>query len=340
MKTISIVLVFVLTILTNPQRILSVNVETVVTNLKVPWAITKKNNTFYLTERGGTIVTVSGEKVTRNEVSFKKMLSTRGEGGLLGFVLKPSSLNKGIIYYTYVQDGEYFNRVAYVSQNGNTWMEGKTIIDRIPGSVIHNGGRVKIGPDNKLYVTTGDAAQKMLAQNVNSLAGKILRLNLDGTIPEDNPFQSSYVYSYGHRNPQGLAWNKDGTKMYASEHGPIGFDEINDIIPGGNYGWPLIKGNETQKNMIKPIFHSGQDTWAPTGMAYKDRKLYVTALRGEKLLSFHLDTKEVETVYSSAGRLRDILFDSKAAYIVTSNRDGRGNPSEVDDRLIRLQGKF
>ncbi len=210
------------------------------------------------------------------------------------------------------------------------------LLDKIPSGRVHHGGRLEIGPDNKLYATAGDATEPSLAQDKNALAGKILRLNLDGSIPNDNPFQNSYVYSYGHRNSQGIVWAPDGT-MYASEHGNNRNDEINRIEPGQNYGWPVIEGNVSQEGMMTPIFTSGNDTtWAPSGMDFYDGKLYVAALRGTALLAFDIEKKEYREVITGLGRIRDVYIEGEMLYFVTNNTDGCGNPQPNDDKLYKI----
>ncbi len=145
----------------------------------------------------------------------------------------------------------------------NVWREESLLLDNIPSGTYHHGGRLKIGSDGKLYVTTGDASAPDIAQDLDSLGGKILRMNLDGSIPNDNPYPNSYVYSYGHRNPQGITWSSDGT-LYSSEHGSRANDEVNLIEAGQNYGWPIIEGYEEQEGMVSPLFTSGDtNTWAP-----------------------------------------------------------------------------
>jgi glucose/arabinose dehydrogenase len=337
---IKIVIISMFCLLLNPIVVTQAETENVAINLQVPWEISKDGNTFLITERTGNIVEVKDGIATRYNVQLKKQLSNKGEGGLLGFQLHPTSNDRGFIYYTYVEGNNLFNRVTTVRKGDNNWIEENLLLDRIPGAVIHNGGRIKIGPDGMLYVTTGDAAQEMLAQSRSSLAGKILRMELNGQVPVDNPFQGSYIYSFGHRNPQGLAWDEEGTKLYASEHGPIGFDEINEIVPGGNYGWPIIKGNETRPTMKTPLFHSGNNTWAPAGMDFRNNVLYVAALRGSQLLAFNLGTNKVTSAFANVGRIRDVLIDEDNFFIVTSNTDGRGNPAPNDDRVIKIEDYF
>jgi glucose/arabinose dehydrogenase len=234
----------------------------------------------------------------------------------------------------------------------------KTLIDNVAGSNNHDGGRLKFGPDRKLYWTTGDAQTTRFAQNLSSLNGKILRLNGDGAIPADNPFPNSYVYSYGHRNSQGLAWQPKTGRLYATEHGPSGFqgccrDELNYIEPGKNYGWPAIRGDETREDMVSPVLNAGtSETWAPTGATFVTRgpwagSLLFTGLRGQTLYRVVLDANDPRKVekferyfYRQFGRLRDIVEGPDGnLYLLTSNRDGRGSPKDDDDRVIRLSFK-
>ncbi|RBW71242.1 PQQ-dependent sugar dehydrogenase [Bacillus taeanensis] len=323
----------------------AINNEVVVLaqNLKIPWEIEKVEETFYLPERGGKIITIKGVTGKRDNVITTKEIVSEGEGGLLGLALAPDFINsrQAYIYHTYRKNGEILNRVILAEQTEDGWQEKTELLNEIPGSMIHNGGRIAIGPDQKLYITTGDGAKPERAQQLTSLGGKILRMNLDGSIPTDNPFVNSYVYSYGHRNPQGLAWDEGG-QLYASEHGPSGefgqeaHDEINLVKPGKNYGWPLVIGDQTKEGLETPLFHSGNDTWAPAGIAYKDGALYVTELRGSKLRRFDLETGEQSIVLEGFGRLRAILISDGYAYIVTSNRDGRGSPAPEDDRLMKI----
>ncbi|MEL7654655.1 MAG: PQQ-dependent sugar dehydrogenase, partial [Bacillota bacterium] len=222
--------------------------------------------------------------------------------------------------------------------------------DKIPGWLVNVGGRLKNGPDQKLYITTGDAGNPSSAQDLSSTAGKILRIELDGRIPEDNPFPNSPVYSLGLRNPQGLTWSSKNV-MYATDHGAAAHDEINIIEPEGNYGWPIVQGDEVSSELksIKPLIHSGDETWAPSGIAFVNQgpwqgKLIAAALRGEQLLGFPLNNngtkvKEIESwLKDEYGRLREVVQAKDGTiYITTSNRDGRkGVPDIADDRILRL----
>ena len=317
--------------------VLQPEIEVIAENLRVPWSIDRVNESFYLSERTGSIVKVENGKMERQQVNLEKPLAKAAEAGLLGFVLDPdfTDSQKAFAYYTYSDNGrDQFNRIVILDYDGDRWTEGKILLDRIPSAAYHHGGRLKIGPDNLLYITTGDATTPETAQDLTTLNGKILRMNLDGTIPNDNPFPNSYVYSYGHRNPQGLVWI--GRTLYASEHGQSAHDEVNQIKPGANYGWPVIEGLEEKAGMETPLFQSGEETWAPSGMAAFDGKLYAATLRGNAVREFDLEKKTTSPVITGLGRIRDLFIDGDYLYFVSNNTDGRGTPDEKDDRLYRV----
>lgn len=312
--------------------------EVIVENLGVPWSIEKLEDIFYITERSGNILEIEGGEVERQRVELEQEISTASEAGLLGFVLAPdfSESSLAFAYYTYEDNEGQFNRVITLHLEDNVWKEEGLLLDKIPSGSYHHGGRLKIGQDGKLYATTGDASEREIAQNLDSLGGKILRMNLDGSIPSDNPFTESYVYSYGHRNPQGMTWLPDGT-LYSSEHGNDANDEINRIEAGQNYGWPIIEGYEEQEGMISPLFTSGDEsTWAPSGMDYYNGKLYVAALRGTAVLEFDLETGEHREVITGLGRIRDVIIEDNYLYFISNNSDGRGNPKKNDDKFYRI----
>ena len=260
--------------------------EVVAQNLDIPWEIAfLQSGDLLVTERSGKLLKIGSETKVIKEIEGVRHI---GEGGLLGLTLHPNfSVNNFIYLYSTTQDSNGIsNRVERYRFSNDTLSERKVILEKIKGSSNHDGGRITFGPDGYLYITTGDAETPNLAQDKNSLNGKILRIKDDGGIPEDNPFGNA-VYSLGHRNPQGLAWDKNGT-LWETEHGPSGIqtgnDEVNIIIKGGNYGWPTIKGDQTKEGLISPIIQSGtKDTWAPSGMAYYDGSLFFSGLRGEAL---------------------------------------------------------
>ncbi|MBS4194922.1 PQQ-dependent sugar dehydrogenase [Lederbergia citri] len=309
-------------------------------HLEIPWSITKKDNLFYISERHGTITSIdehTGEK-KQLPVILRKHLYAGGEGGFLGLELIPNTDLEAFAYHTYEEDGKILNRVIRIVKDSNAWRETEVLLEKIPGAQIHNGGRIKIGPDNKIYVTAGDAAVPESAQNTYSLSGKIMRLEFDGSIPKDNPIKDSPIYSYGHRNPQGLAWTEND-QFYETEHGQSAYDEINMISPGKNYGWPDIQGDEQKPGMESPIFHTNRDTWAPSGTVYHKGKLYIASLRGEAVRVYDFKKIDASELIEGYGRIRDVLIDGDFLYFITNNTDGRGTPAENDDRLIKIDLK-
>lgn len=335
-----------------------VQLETVVEGLHIPWAAEfAPDGRIFLTERPGTVRVVRDGKVDLRPWAEIQVAHV-GEAGLLGLALAPDFARTGAVYvyHTYDDGGRLWNRVVrLVSRGGGSGQIDKVIIDRIPGGVVHDGGRIRFGPDGKLYVTTGDAREPGQAQNRASLAGKILRLNPDGTIPDDNPFLGSPVYSLGHRNPQGLAWHPQTRTMYEAEHGPSGEfglccrDEINVIEAGKNYGWPEASGRGGAPRFVDPIADSGaSETWAPSGILvpsagpWRD-SLLVAALRGSQLRRLILSgpgfarVASQEVYFREPGRLRDIFQGPDGTlYLLTNNTDGRGTPRPNDDRLLRI----
>ncbi|SEQ89063.1 Glucose/arabinose dehydrogenase, beta-propeller fold [Virgibacillus subterraneus] len=308
-------------------------------NLFIPWTINKSGNNFFLSQRDGSVIQIDGDLglVEVQDVEVSEDILHEGQGGFLGFTLAPdfNTSKMAFAYHTYQEDGEILNRIISMSLKNNIWTEEDVLLEGIPGGEINTGGRIQIGPDEMLYATTGDTGQAEKAQELDSLAGKILRMELNGEVPEDNPFDNSYIYSFGHRNPQGLAWDYEGN-LYSSEHGESGHDEINLIKAGQNYGWPVIEGDEEASDMIEPIHHSGDDTWAPSGMAFNDGQLFVASLAGSNIFTYDIASSEVSEFFGDAGRLRDIMIEDEALFTITNNHDDRGEPSEKDDRLIQI----
>jgi glucose/arabinose dehydrogenase len=332
------------------------DINTVAGNLKIPWAIDiSEEGNIYFTERPGTIRMIdNGKLIQQPLIEFQSPFTSQGEGGLMGIALDPDFSQNHYIYvmHSYTDNNQLYNRVVRLVEQDHQAFIDKVLLDRIPGGRIHNGGRLKIGPDHKLYITTGDSGIPLLAQDITSNAGKILRINLDGSIPEDNPFYQSPVYSLGHRDPQGITWNEQNI-LYESEHGQTAHDEINIIYPGENYGWPLVQGDEDIKEMKlqKPLIHSQNETWAPSGIAWISQgpwkgKLLVAALRGERLISITLNeagtgVEQLETWFKGEyGRLREVVQAKDGTiYLTTSNMDGRGNPDQTDDKILKLTPK-
>jgi aldose sugar dehydrogenase len=305
-------------------------------NLNIPWAMDfLPNDTMIFTQRGGDVDLLDNNGV-KNIGHIN--VTANGESGLLGVAVDPQfSQNKYIyLYYTSATG----NRVSRFILNGK--LENETVLlDKIPSASIHNGGRLKFGPDGKLYITTGDANNRTSAQDINTLSGKILRMNKDGSVPADNPFKN-YVYTYGNRDPQGLAWNPSNGILYESEHGEIQNDEINILIPGGNYGWPIYQGNNNAPGYQTPLSVYTNFTLAPSGMAFYNNKLYVAGLRGTQVRQINLADNGTsitgqQAILTQFGRIRDVVAHNGYIYICTSNRDGRGIPEIGDDKIIRIK---
>lgn len=331
-------------------------VSTVASGLDTPWALAflpvspsqgGPSGGMLITERKGTVRFVDANgKLSPNVVLELESVKEIGEGGLLGIAIHPdfSSNGKVYLYYTYGErSSQTLNRVSVFKYESEKLSGEKVIVDEIPGAANHDGGRIKFGPDKYLYITTGDAQEPSLAQDKNSLAGKILRVKDDGTPAFGNPFNNR-IFSYGHRNPQGITWDKDGS-VWETEHGPSGSesgnDEFNKIENGKNYGWPEIRGTQKKPGMVTPVVESGDGTaWAPSGLAYLNNKFYFSGLRGSALyeVSFNGNTPTLKTYFKGDfGRIREVVAGPDGMlYISTSNYDGRGAPKAGDDKILRV----
>ncbi len=315
--------------------------STIAEELEIPWEMAfLPDGSIILTERPGRVrlVDPSGKLQVQPLLVINEVAAV-GEGGLLGLALHPQFPTNGWIYfyYTYQSGSGLANRVVRYTMQGQSLTNPTVIFEGIPGGNIHNGGRIKFGPDGLLYIGTGETGIDTLAQDLNSLAGKILRLKDDGTIPANNPFPNSAIYSYGHRNPQGFAWDDIG-QLWETEHGSSAFDELNLIQAGRNYGWPEVRGETSGPGMTGPKLHSGNDTWAPSGLTFFKGSLYFAGLRGQSLFKYDVSTgKLTRYLNGNYGRLRDIVSGPTGLlYVLTNNRDGRGIPLPGDDRLIRI----
>jgi len=300
-----------------------------------------------VTERHGKVRLIdSNDNLQSEPVAILNSVKEIGEGGLLGITIHPNFATNHYVYlyYTYSENnGNVLNRVVRMTYQDEQLKNEQIIIDRIPSASNHNGGRIKFGPDGYLYITTGDAENPSQAQDIRALGGKILRSTDEGKPAPGNPFDN-LVYSYGHRNPQGLAWDSTG-QLWATEHGRSGvlsgLDELNRIEKGANYGWPTIQGDETKTGMKTPKLHSGSlTTWAPAGAAFVKNSIFFGGLRGQTLYEAVIDKDNIslkEHFQGQFGRIRDVIRGpDNMLYITTSNRDGRGNPAASDDKIIRV----
>ena len=318
------------------------DVTVVLDNLEIPWDIVfLSDSKILVTERVGQITYFDFDTDERRKINISSESEHRGEGGLLGITLHPDFEKNSYIYFYLTQRASIglVNRVERYTWQNTSLINQKTIISNIPGAAIHDGGRISFGPDGFLYITTGDASVPSLSQNTSNLAGSILRITDDGGIPTDNPFGNE-IYSFGHRNPQGIAWDDRGF-LWATEHGPSAYDEINLIKKGANYGWPNSVGDRVESNTTAPILHSGNNTWAPSGAVYWDGSIFFVGLRGSAIYEAVLDGENVlelkEYYKNEFGRLRSIsLGPDGMFYITTNNKDGRGNIRSGDDKIIRL----
>ena len=322
------------------------NVQILATNLEKPWAIEVVDDRIFITEKIGKIRVIESDELLDKPLATLRVADIF-DGGLLGIAAHPDFSNNHFlyVYYTYVEDDQLLNKVQRITESENQLIDAITILEKIPGSKFSNGGVIKFGPDNKLYVATGAGSDSSHdAQDLESLAGKVLRLNDDGSIPDDNPFSNSPVYSYGHSNPRGMAWDESGN-LYLTETGPTKNDEINLVNAGKNYGWPEQQCSGDEKFVdsiicydpaIEPggiVFYSGDKLEIQSDMI-------MASMKPENLDILKISDKEVESqksILSGLGRIRDIAQGPEGyLYIITSNTDGKAFPDSDDDKLVRI----
>lgn len=344
-----------------------------VENLEVPWSLVfLPDDRALVSERPGRIRLIRGGRLqekpyaelasTAGEVGVMAALTrliVGGEGGLMGLAVHPRFPDPPYVYamHTYRDADRTGNRVIRLIDEGGRGRFDRVVVDGIPGATFHNGGRIGFGPDGMLYVTTGEIFESERAQDLKSLGGKILRVTPDGHVPADNPFPGSPVWSYGHRNPQGLAWHPATGELFISEHGPSGeygvraHDEINAVRPGGNHGWPLAVGAPGIAGTVDPVVVWKETAVPPAGIAFWRGELYLAALGAGSLIRIgvapaaagyrvtRIERWFAEGPQSSAlGRLRDVRVGPDGLlYFTTSNRDGRGSPRPGDDKIYRLE---
>jgi glucose/arabinose dehydrogenase len=334
-------------------------IQEIASNLFVPWSIVfTGNNRFLVSERNGNIRVVENNSIVQTPLG-KLDVSQSGEEGLMGLAADPDYTSTGRIFACLVaeSDDALEGKVISFIDKDNKISEITTLIDKIPAAQYHAGCRLIFIPDKTLLITTGEATNKNLAQDTTSLGGKILRINRDGSIPSDNPFPNSPIWTYGHRNPQGLAYDTIHNILWETEHGPsifdgpAGGDEINIITKGENYGWPIIYHKQKQNGLISPLLEFTPAV-APSGMLYYTgtvfpqftNKLLFAALKGEGLYLLSTDRNNPKIIKAfeklkdiSVGRLREVIqAPDGTIYFTTSNRDARGTVRSNDDKIYQL----
>lgn len=332
----------------------------IVGGLDVPWSLVFTDTDRWLvSERSGSIrIVEDGRVLNESLVSFDNISNT-AEEGLMGLALDPDYAVNRLVYACYAAPGEdgLQDRVVRFEDLGDDVGAIETILEGIPAARFHAGCRLGFGPDKKLYITTGDATNGSIAQDQASLGGKILRINADGSYPEDNPFDNSPIWSLGHRNPQGVAWQPGTDQLFATEHGPsivdgpAGGDEVNIIQRGANYGWPIVSHERSDERFISPLLVFTPAV-APSGATFYDSDVlpqfaddfFFATLKGEGIIRVVFDRQEPSKVIQyeklegiDFGRIRDVVQGPDGSlYFLSSNRDGRGELRDDDDHIYRL----
>jgi glucose/arabinose dehydrogenase len=322
-------------------------VRTVAEGLDTPWGLAPlPDGDLLVSSRDeGTILRVDGKTGAKTELGEVPGVSPEGEGGLLGIALSPDFAADHMVYayFTSASDNRIV-RMLYDAQkpSGEQLGAPDTVFKGIPKGFVHNGGRIAFGPDRMLYAGTGESGDTGLSQDKESLGGKILRLTPEGEPAPGNPFPGSPVYSFGHRNVQGLAWDAK-QRLFASEFGQDTWDELNTIQPGGNYGWPDVEGRSDDGDFLNPIAQWTTDEASPSGLAHAKGSLWMAGLRGERLWRIPLrDTQPLDApqpfLEGDYGRLRTVVpAGGDKLWLVTSETDGRGSPEQGDDRILELR---
>ncbi|MFI6356829.1 PQQ-dependent sugar dehydrogenase [Streptomyces sp. NPDC050743] len=323
--------------------------RTVVDGLKTPWGLAPLPGGGLLVSSrdDATIIRIDEKTGRKTELGTVSGVSPAGEGGLLGIALSPDYASDHMIYayFTSASDNRIV-RMLYDERKppGEQLGAPDTVFKGIPKGIVHNGGRIAFGPDGMLYVGTGESGVRGLAQDKKSLGGKILRLTPEGEPAPGNPFPGSPVYSYGHRNVQGLAWD-DRQRLFASEFGQDTWDELNAIKPGANYGWPQAEGRSSDTAFQNPIAQWHTDDASPSGIAYVKGVIWMAGLKGRRLWRIPLQGTQASAppqalLTGEYGRLRTVVAaGGDKVWLLTSNTDGRGRPEKGDDRLLELEVK-
>ena len=336
-----------------------VEVETWVTDLRIPWELVfLPNGDALITERPGRILRIP--KGTSNPVTYVEIAAHHdGDSGLMGMALHPDFERKPYVYvmYSYTQNGRQQTRIQRIKHQGTHGNLDIVLLDELSALRYHIGGRIAFGPDRMLYIGTGDVGNPPVSQDLNSLDGKILRLQPDGQIPSDNPFPNSPVFSYGHRVVQGLAWDPRTGALFNSEHGPSGAekegkvrhrDEINRVFAGGNYGWPKIVGAPGLEGFHDPVVMWKNNSVPPGGMTFYKEDLFVATLASQALIRIVFDegyhVRRIERWFALTpragiyGRIREVTVGPDGhLYICTSNTDGRAELRPHDDKILKIK---
>lgn len=338
-----------------------VDTATVATGLDIPWEIQwGPDDHLWVTERFGRVSRIDPGSGSQDVIlDISDIVEQTGESGLLGMALHPdfSDTARVFLVYTYLDAGQIRERVVSYDYDGTSLVDEHILLGDIPGSYNHDGSRIIITPDYKLIVTTGDALDLTAPQDPGHLSGKVLRLNIDGTIPADNPFPGNPVWTIGHRNPQGLLLAPNGI-LYSSEHGPDTDDELNIIEKGRNYGWPEVKGycdqpdelDFCQENNVKEPIAAWTPTIATSDIIYYDHpaipewqgSILLTTLKNKRIYELELDATGTEVISESQffsgwwGRLRDICTGPDGEIYLATNGDSWSNTDPFTHRIIRI----
>ena len=311
----------------------------VTTGLVAPWSVLRVSDTETLVSQrdDGRIVSIASDR-SPVEVGVVPGVISGGEGGLLGLAYLSTDTGDWVYAYLTAADD---NRIVRLPYRDGRLGEPDEVLTGIAKAGNHNGGRIAFGPDGKLYATVGDAGIPDLSQDPASLNGKILRMTPEGDVPRDNPTPGSLVYSLGHRNPQGLAWDSDG-QLWAAEFGQNTWDEFNRIEPGANYGWPVVEGQVDDARFTPPVLQWPTSEASPSGLAFVDGTFFLAALRGQRVWAIYVDDDGRASAEAwfvgEYGRIRDVAAGPDGSlWFLTNNTDGRGDPRDGDDRLLQVR---
>lgn len=310
----------------------------VATGLEAPWSMVRlESGSTLISQRDTATIIELRVDGTRREVGAVPGVVPGGEGGLLGLEVIP----EGPWLYAYFTSSDD-NRIVRFSLDGGagdySLSDPEEVLTGLAKAGNHNGGRIKLGPDGMLYATVGDAGDTASARDQGSLNGKILRMEPDGTVPSDNPTPGSLVYSMGHRNPQGIAWDADG-RLWAAEFGQDTWDELNLIEAGGNYGWPVVEGIAGDPAYVNPVYQWATDDASPSGLAVVGGTLFMAALKGQRVWTIQPGNPSTATGWFTGelGRIRDVVpGPDGTVWLLTNNTDGRGEPRDDDDRILQF----